>query len=343
MYSIIMNNIIIFMISLLFLIFLNEKNLEKFDPKGLLNETNTFPFRYLKDENNKKIPIVAITAPFRNDNDKKRYYTYINNDIKVIGVTAYKSFPKKITDTAEDKYHLKDDFNYLNELKLWLTCFDNNYIFKENQIIEMSESDFYDIDTNPSVEKKYDFIYICNKDTDKCPLNGWNAINRNFNLALKCFPIMINDYKLKGLCVGRIGCNLSNTYGDAIEETDFLNYYDLQQKMRQSKFLFVPNIYDASPRVVAECLVKGVPVLMNKSIIGGFKYINEDYTGEFFIDENDIKTSLDNLLKNLNKYDPKKWWQNNYGIEKSSIKLRNFLYKFYPDILKNIKMVSFVI
>lgn len=331
------------MISVLFLIFLNEKNLEKFDPKGLLNETNIFPFRYLKDENNKKIPIVAITAPFRNNNDKKRYYTYINNNIKVIGVTAYKTFPKKITDEAEDKYHLKDNFNYLDELKVWLTCFDNNYIFKENQIIEMSESDFYDIDTNPSVEKKYDFIYICNKDTDKCPLNGWNAINRNFNLALKCFPIMINDYKLKGLCVGRIGCKLSEKYGDAIEETDFLDYYDLQQKMRQSKFLFVPNIYDASPRVVAECLVKGVPVLMNKSIIGGFKYINEDYTGEFFIDENDIKTSLDNLLKNLNKYNPKKWWQNNYGIEKSSIKLRNFLYKFYPDVLENIKMVSFVI
>jgi hypothetical protein len=208
--------------------------------------------------------------------------------------------------------------------------------------MDMSESDFYNIDNNPQVEKKYDFIYICNKDTNSCPLNGWNAINRNYNLALKCFPIMINQYGLKGLCVGRIGCNLEELYGDRIEVTDFLDYNILQQKMRESKFLFVPNIYDASPRVISECLIKNVPVLMNNNIICGFKYINNE-TGEFFIDEHDIKNALDKLINKLGRISPKTWWENNYGVNNSSIKLRNFLYLYYPEIFKNINKVSFII
>jgi len=311
----------------------------------LLKENRKFPFRYFQDENNNVLPIVAVTAFFRSNEDKLRYLNYIKNGINIIGVTAYKTFPKKITDDAEDKYHLSDDFNYTKNIKIWLTCMKNLDLYNfnsDNIALEMSESDFYDIDDNNTTEKKYDFIYICNKDNDSCPLNGWNAINRNYDLALKCFPIMINEFKLKGLCVGRIGCNLEKLYGDNIEVTDFLDYHVLQQKMRESKFLFVPNIYDASPRVISECLVKNVPVLMNRNIVCGFKYINNK-TGELFTDEHDIKESLQNLLNNINNISPQKWWINNYGVENSSIKLRNFLYPYYSDLLNNVKKISFII
>jgi len=322
---------------LLLLLLLTKKNLETFDVKV----EPIFPFRYLKDENNNKIPIVVLAAPFRKDEDKERYSKFLENNIIVIGITAYKSFPKKITDQTEGTYHLNDDFDYMKNIPIWLSCLRDNSIFTNNIIENISESDFYDIDLIKT-NKIYDFIYICNKDNDSCPLNGWNAINRNFNLALKCFPIMINEYKLKCLCVGRIGCNLEALYGNNIEITDFLNYHELQNKMRQSRFLFVPNIYDASPRVVAECLIKNVPVLMNESIKGGHKYMDYN-TGEFFNDEHDIRTGLDNLLKKINIINPQEWWKNNYGIEKSSIKLRNFLYNYYPNILENIKKVSFII
>ena len=215
----------------------------------------------------------------------------------------------------------------------------NLYNFNNNNIIaNISESDFYNIESETNIEKKYDFIYICNSDSSTCPSDGWNAINRNYNLALRCFPIMINEYNMKGLCVGRIGCDLS-MYGDKITVTDFLPYHELQQKMRESKFLFLPNIYDASPRVVAECLIKDLPVLMNSSIICGFKYITKE-TGEFFIDEHNIRNGLDNILKNKT---PKKWWNENYGIERSSKILRDFLYLQYPELLENIKSVSFII
>ena len=343
-----MNYIIIFVFIVLFIIYTSSVNIkqiiENFD-NNLLTTKYGHPYRYFKDENNNMLPIIAITAFLRSDKDKEQYYKFLSNGIKVIGVTAYKTFPVKITDPSEDKYHINDDFDYLGNINVWLTCMKDIKLYNFNdthKTIDMSESDFYDVeDNNNNTQKKYDFIYVCGKDHGKCPINGWNAINRNYQLALKCFPIMINEYKMKGLCVGRIDCDLSE-FGDNIEKTDFLHWTVLQEKMRESKFLFLPNIYDASPRVVAECIIKDVPVLMNSNIVCGFKYIAYE-TGEYFIDEYNLRNALDNLLGKMGKISPKKWWKENYGVEKSSIKLRNFLNDFYPDVLSNVKKVSMVI
>ena len=335
------------LILILILIIIKKINvIELFNNEDLLAvENRKFPYRYFKDENNNILPIVALTAFFRSDDDKNLYYKYINAGIKVIGITAYKTFPIKIRDDSEDPYHLTDNFDYVNNIKIWLTCMNDCdiklYNFNSNNILlNMSESDFYNAeDMNMyKYDKNYDYIYICNKDSDnpKCVLDGWNAINRNYNLALKCFPIMANEYNLKGLCVGRIGCDLSK-YN--ITVTDFLPYHELQQKMRESKFLFLPNIYDASPRVIAECLIKDLPVLMNKSIVCGTKYINNQ-TGELFIDEHNIRNALDNILKFKS---PRKWWIENHNVEFNSIKLRDFLYTQYPELLEKIKNVSFII
>lgn len=320
----------------------------KKDPMDLLTpEHRKFPFRYFRDENHKTLPIVALVAFFRSDADKKLYYKYIKHGIKIIGVTAYKSFPKNITDVSEDKYHLTDNFNYLDNVKDWLCCFRNREYYgftDKHNILDVSESDFYDIENYEAIEKKYDFIYICNKDGDSCPMDGWNSINRNYELALKCFPIMVKKNKLKGLVVGRIGCKLEDLYGNMIETTDFLDWHELQIKMKESKFLFVPNIFDASPRVVSECLIKNLPILMNKNILCGTKYITEK-TGELFESDEDIDKMLTILLKKLNnnEYEPRNWWQQNYGTEISSVKLRNYLYDIFPTIIDKSQKVYFIV
>jgi len=315
------------------------------------NNNRKFPFRYFTDINNNVLPFVAVTGFFRDDNAKNKYYEYINKGINVFGITAYKSFPnKEMLDGSEGLYERTNDFNYTKNIKNWLCCFKDNkkYGFSDyNNIIDISESDFYNIDeTNIKEEKKYDFIYICNKDSDSCPLNGWNAVNRNFDLALKCFPIMINEFKLKGLIVGRIKCGLEEKYGSNLEVTDFLDFYTLQTKMHQSKMLFVPNIFDASPRVIAECIIKNVPVLMNQNILCGFKYINYE-TGEFFSNEQDIRQSLTKLINKMDKISPKKWWSENYSNELCYKKLRNYLTDVFKDSLygymDNIDQIKFIL
>jgi hypothetical protein len=147
---------------------------------------------------------------------------------------------------------------------------------------------------------------------------------------------------LKGLVVGRVGCGLEKEYGNKLEIVDWLDWHVLQKKMNESKILFVPNIYDASPRVIAECITKDLAVLMNRHILCGSKYINYE-TGEFFSDEIDLKTALTNLQNRIYKISPKNWWSNNYSQEKSQKKLQKFLADAFPGELENIDRVKFIL
>jgi hypothetical protein len=313
------------------------------DPKHRI-----FPFRYFTDANDNPLPIVAVTGFFRDKAAEDRFHEYKQKGIGIFGITAYKSFPnREMLDKSEGEYERNDTFDFTASITDWLCCFKNvsKYGFTDNnRLIDMSESDFYDseIDMMQNVDKKYDFIYICCKDDDSCPLDGWNATNRNFDLALKCFPIMCNEFHMKGLVVGRVGCGLEEKFGDKLEVVEWLDWHILQEKMRESKMLFVPNIYDASPRVVAECITKNVPVLMNKNILCGSKYINYE-TGELFSSENDLRPALTNIINKQYKISPKKWWSENYSNEKCQKRLRDFLYESFPDAVSHVDRVKFIL
>ena len=311
-------------------------------------ENRMFPFRYFTDKDDNVLPIVAVTGPFRDDDAKKKYYEYKENNIRIFGITAYKTFPNnKMYGKEEGEYERNDDFDYVGNITSWLCCFKDKDLYGFsifNHTENISESDFYTAEDEKAVIKKYDFIYICNKDDDTCPRDGWNAVNRNYDLAVKCFPILCNELQLKGLIVGRVGCGLEKIYGNKLEVVDWLEWGKLQEKMQESKILFVPNIYDASPRVVAECITKDVAVLMNKNILCGSKYITYE-TGEFFTDETDLKAAVSSLQNRLYKISPKKWWAENYSQEISQKKLCSFLKDAFPEeeSLKNIDRVKFIL
>jgi hypothetical protein len=322
-------------------------NREKYIQRFLEKEHRIFPFRYFTDDSGKPLPFVAVTGFFREKDAEDRYNEYIKNGIRIFGITAYKTFPNRaLLDNSEGEYERKDSFDFPNKVRDWCCCFKNkeNYGFTSwNWTVDISESDFYNAEMDAkSIDKIYDFIYICNKDGDGCPTNGWNAINRNFDLAKKCFPIMCNEFGMKGLIVGRDGCDLEKEYGSKLEVAEWLDWHVLQDKMRASKFLFVPNIFDASPRVVAECITKDLPVLMNRNILCGSKYINYE-TGELFTDDADIRDALTALLNKQDKISPKKWWNSNYSQEKSQVDLREFLDRSFPNELDGIKRVKFIL
>jgi hypothetical protein len=316
-------------------------------------EHRIFPFRYFTDSLDNVLPFVAVTGPFRDKKAKERFNEYKSKGIHIFGITAYKSFPNnKLFGEEEGEYERNDDFNYVDEIKNWLCCFSNKQMYGFsvfNNVVDISESDFYNAEPEPEdkdkvKEKKYDFIYICNKDDDKCPLKGWNAINRNFGLALKCFPVLCNQLQMKGLIVGRVGCGLEKEYGDKMEVVDWLDWHILQEKMRESKMLFLPNVYDASPRVIAECITKGLPVLMNKKILCGSKYITYE-TGEFFTDEVDLKSAVTKLQNRMFKISPRKWWFENYSQERSQKNLQKFLADAFPGsgYLTTVDRVQFIL
>jgi hypothetical protein len=308
-----------------------------------------FPYRYFHDASDNILPIVAVTGPFRDKREVDLFDEYKKNGIQIFGITAYKSFPKPFKDGTADDSTANFDFDYIGKIENWLSCVEDptDYGFtNRNNLLDMSESDFYDADTEENIktaQKKYDFIYVCLKDDDACPIDGWNATNRNFDLAKKCFPIMIKEYGLSALVVGRVNCGLEEAYGSKITVVDFLPYDEFQKSIYESRMLFVPNVADASPRVVSEAIIKDIPVIMNRNIICGSKYITEE-TGAFFTDELNIREALDQVLSNRNKLHPRDWWlKSPYGKKPSAKKLRNFLYDHLsePSILERVDEVYF--
>lgn len=84
----------------------------------------------------------------------------------------------------------------------------------------------------------------------------------------------------------------------------------LGDAMEQAEFFFIPNLSDASPRVAAEALCRDTPLIMNKHIAGGWKYVN-DATGVFFDGAEDFLPAIKRLqaLKAAGKLKPREWFR----------------------------------
>lgn len=103
----------------------------------------------------------------------------------------------------------------------------------------------------------------------------------------------------------------------------------------KSRFAFLPQVCDASPRVSTQALSMNVPLLMNRNIMGGWKYLRPGETGEFFHDISDFKESLRRMLDNVRRqnspYKPLEFVNNNYGSFKSGKRLFEFVKSNWGD------------
>jgi hypothetical protein len=129
---------------------------------------------------------------------------------------------------------------------------------------------------------------------------------------------------------GTKACKIPASCKGKVLQTPFVSFNQTMDYFRQSRFLFIPQVYDASPRVVTQAMTLNVPVLMNRNIIGGWKYIN-DKTGEFFHDMSDLRKSIDILSANLGSYEPRKYITENYGNELYGKKLRAFVEAHFSE------------
>ena len=72
-----------------------------------------------------------------------------------------------------------------------------------------------------------------------------------------------------------------------------------------------------------------VPLLMNRNIMGGWKYMREGETGEYFHDMSDFKQRLRKILDNTrgksSPYKPLEFIEKNYGSTNSGEKLLEFI------------------
>jgi len=301
-----------------------------------------FPFKNLFDDKGEKLNILLISAPFRTEEHEKKYEEYKQRGLSFCGISSYLDFPGKINNPHEDRFHEERKHDYVKMVDAWLHCFRSpppNLSQSNLPQLLLAEADLKDpdiVDYNPNETKEYDFMYVCLNDGDgkKCE-PGWNWYIRNWDLAKKCLEVMCKKYKLRGVIVGRENCEFTEYCSGIVKVFPFLEYPDFQKLMRKCRFLFVPNISDASPRVISEAICYNMRVLVNYNILGGWNNVIPGVTGEFFTDEKNVSNALDKIIPNYDTYTPRDWFKANRGKKISGAILADFLIENYPDINNN--------
>lgn len=311
--------------------------------EGFTDDENTVskverPFVNFYDNYGNRLNIIAISKPYSNDDNQKKYEELVKEGNIIIGVSSYLEFPNPVSSPFENFDDNYAKYKYKERCKAWLHGFRNPGDYFPNHVPNalISESDFIDCQINKpdeSVEKVYDFIYICLKqDEKKDTCDDWATYNKNWTLAKKCLKVMCEKYKLKGLLIGRKDCEIPNLCHKLMDSTNMLTHEELRKSYNQSKFIFLPNYADASPRVLSEALATNLPTLCNRNILGGWKYVN-DKTGVFFTDENDIDSAINEMNRKLsnNEFRAREEYIKNYGPVNSGIRLRDFLYDTFGN------------
>ena len=75
---------------------------------------------------------------------------------------------------------------------------------------------------------------------------------------------------------------------------------------------------------------------MNENILGGWQYIKEGETGEFF-NENNFEEKLRIFLNNLSSYKPRDYFLTHFGKVNSGKKLKQFCQHIFDENELNFK------
>jgi hypothetical protein len=293
--------------------------------------------------------IIFITHSFTRDDCEELYNEYKSKGAQFLGLSSYSEFPGPISnphDVLHDPKHKAYSYDYFKLTRGWLSCFreENNlkWFPKDFPRIQLGESEFGNFEQHlpdPNVKKEYDFIYLCLKDNEQCT-DGWQSTIRRFDIAKKLLDIMCKKYKLKGLLIGRINCEIPANCHNLMELTDFQEYSKFITNFNKCKFILTCSEADAGPRSLTEAMSFNLPCLVNKKILGGWQFVNDE-TGEFFDPDNldTFEPILDKFLKKLNnnEYKPRQWFIDNYGKYNSGKKLKEFVQSVFKEDELNFK------
>ena len=275
-----------------------------------------------KKINSNSISIVPNILVIRKGVDKKHLRSYCNKynfNYSKCNFIAFVSSPYMFTNSfVRDK------------VELWLHPFKKplDYLPCDKPMYFISESDFVDPLNYRQIPKKrikWDFCYFLVGGDDGINHKGYN----DFKTIIKSFS------HLRGIIVVYGKANkfpqsekkLLTKYGFKIL-TKALDTDRMQKIYSSVNFGLFPNIIDCSPRIISECLIHDTPILVNKKILGGWKYVNAN-TGMFF----DLEISKEDIDAFINKkYKPRHEFMKNFGFLNSSTRLAKILSEHYSYI-----------
>lgn len=272
--------------------------------------------------------LVAVSGPCRTNEERQAVNSFVRAGYGLLGVSSYQNFPQPLCNPHEYGQATRFSFfdEYAGECRGWLHCFrdPSAYLPRGLPRVLLPESDFTDFqrirpDSVDHVaidgEKRYDFGYVC----DPGP---WNEFCRNWPLAKTCLS-SLSDRGASFAVFGRD--RLDELQGaPGLHVFPHLPWHEFMRVLARCRFLFVPNVYDASPRIMAEALCLDIPLLVNRRILGGWHYV-ERPSGVFFSDESDFGQAVDKLLKR--RFRAREYFVRLFGHDYAGTRLGRFLAK----------------
>lgn len=323
--------------------------------KKLLKE---YPFQPIKTEKGDFVNIIGVRAPLHPH--QKEMFLRLKDQILFLGISSFESFPMNSPNPYSANFS-NDEYRGLFEGFLTMMHEPQSYFESHVKTILLSQSDF---NLDPALRygqkhagrpKRWGFTYSGSDQEVWNNCVGWSSFAKNWSFVLEALEVMCSpEFNMTGVLAAtkkkfpkkgaskdsnnpddfdEKRCTIPAACDGKIEQTFFLPQDQLYNYAQQSHFVFLPQIYDASPRVSSQALSLNTPILMNRNILGGWKYVN-DKTGEFFHDMSDFKQSLRRILDRQAEYEPAKWISEHFGNRNAGVQLRKFVDDNWPGRVK---------
>jgi hypothetical protein len=268
-----------------------------------------WPFQRVLTADGQPSRWVLVHGPIVTLEQQEQFAQLRRSHHRFAGMSSYMTFPQPEPEIISGGSG-RDALDYEAVCEVWCHCFrePDKYLRTDIPRACISASDFTDYMRVspeafgvPKYNEDTEFIYAGARE-------GWKREAKNWMLAGQCVSRLCRDLGLRAFVVGtpdsQFPARSEIFFSVPLPWTQFLT------RLSRARFLFVPNVLDASPRLLAEALCLNVPLVVNSSILGGWKYVNR-FTGVFFDNEQDVVSAVSDRLQQT--FSPRDWFRANYG------------------------------
>ncbi|MET9444158.1 hypothetical protein [Streptomyces sp. NPDC006610] len=259
------------------------------------------------------LPWVLVRAPVVTRAHHVRLGDLVREGCRFAGVTSYLGFPGE---------GFRDERDYGLLCEAWLHCFrdPDRFLPGDGPRRLVSESDFTDplrVDPRRVTaalprDLRADVVHVSGRDP-------WKQEAKNWPLAARCLRRLARETGLRVLVVD--APSTAQTV-PGVRLIGPLPWPLLLAVLGAARCLFVPAVLDPSPRVLAEALCLGVPVVVNRAVLGGWHYVNP-FTGAFFDGEDDVVTVVEDVLGRSHR--PRAWFTAHHGPARAGARVHALL------------------
>lgn len=276
-----------------------------------------WPFAFVVGSRGESVGWAVVNAPIVSPERQTQLADLRNAGFRFLGMSSDVTFPRLAK---------PDPLDYSCLCEAWCHCFrhPNRYLPTGSPRALLSASDFTDYrQIAPGAVREAAavpyFVYVG-------ATVPWKRDAKNWDLARRCVPRLCREAGLRALLVGTPD---DLPASPSVTLTPHLPWRQFLAHLCRARFLFVPNEQDASPRVLAEALCLDVPIVVNRRILGGWKYINA-FTGLFFDGEEDVVAAVAACLARPRR--PRNWFRTHHGPFLAGQRLLALLRAIDPSI-----------